>query len=77
MPLLTGELLVRICQKKEEVHTQIGLVEAASPSLEPGSLPQLERHPSKGSKAEETRKKGKMITIKKIRLYHCSSINIS
>ena len=30
-----------------------------------GSLPQLVRHPSKESKAEETRKKRKMIKIKK------------
>ena len=32
------------------------------PSLEQGSLPQSLRHPSKKSKAEEIRKKGKMIT---------------
>ena len=38
------------------------MVEATSPSLERGSLPQLLRHPSKESKAEETRNKGKMIT---------------
>ena len=36
-----------------------------NPSLERGSLPQLLRHPSKESKAEETRKKGK-ITLKKL-----------
>ena len=41
------------------------MVQAASPSLERGNLHQLVRHPSKESKAEETRKKGKMITIKK------------
>ena len=38
------------------------MVEGQSPSLEQGSLPRLVRHPSKESKAEETRKKGKMIT---------------
>ena len=37
------------------------MVEATSPSLERGSLPQSVRHPSKESKAEETCKKGKMI----------------
>ena len=40
------------------------MVQATSPSLEGGSLPQLVRHPSKETKAEETRKKGKMITKK-------------
>ena len=37
------------------------MVEATSPSQERGSLPQLVRHPSKESKAEETSKKGKII----------------
>ena len=37
------------------------MVEATSPSLKQGSLPQSVRHPSKESKAEETLKKGKMI----------------
>ena len=41
------------------------MVEATSPSVERGNLPQLVRHPSKESKVEETLKKGKMITIKK------------
>ena len=40
------------------------MVEAASALLEWGSLPQLVRHPFKESKAEETCKKWKMITIK-------------
>ena len=40
------------------------MFEAASPSLERGSLPQLVRHPFKELKAEETCKKWKMITIK-------------
>ena len=40
------------------------MVEATSPSLERGSLPQLVRHPFKELKAEETCKKWKMITIK-------------
>ena len=44
------------------------MVKAISPSVERGSLPQLVRHPSKESKAEETHKKGKMITIKKLKL---------
>ena len=39
-------------------------VEATSPSLEQGSFPQLERYPFKELKAEETRKKGKMISKK-------------
>ena len=39
------------------------MVEATSHSLKRGSLPQLVRHPSKESKAEETHKKGKIITI--------------
>ena len=43
----------------------VNMVEATSPSLEQGNLPQLVRHPSKESKAEETRKKGRMITQKK------------
>ena len=33
------------------------MVEATSPSLELSSLPQLVRHPSEESKAEETQKK--------------------
>ena len=43
-------------------------VEATSPSLKPGSLPQLVRNPSKESKAEETRTKGTMITKKQLKL---------
>ena len=39
------------------------MVEATSPSLKQGSLPQLVRHPSLESKAEETLKKGKLIAI--------------
>ena len=39
-------------------------VEATSPSFEQGSLPWLVRHQSKVSKAEETRKNGKMIKKK-------------
>ena len=46
------------------------MVKATSPSLEQGSLPQLVRHPFKESKAEETRKKEKMTTIKKCQFYH-------
>ena len=42
------------------------IVKAKSPSLEWCILPQLVRHPSKESKAEETQKKRKMITIKKL-----------
>ena len=44
------------------------MVEAKSPALEGGSLPQLVRHPSKESNAEETRKKGKMMTTKKYKI---------
>ena len=42
----------------------VSIVKARSPSIERGSLPQLLRYPSKESNADETRKKGKMITIK-------------
>ena len=42
------------------------MVKATSPSLERGSLPQLVRHQSKELKAEDTRKKGKIIKYKKI-----------
>ena len=41
------------------------MVMATSPTLERGSLPQSVRHPSKESKVEETRNKGKMIKNKK------------
>ena len=41
------------------------MVKATSPSIKQDSLPQLVRHLSEESKAEETHKKGKMITIKK------------
>ena len=40
------------------------MVEATSPSFKWGSIPQLVRHPSKESEAEETGKKGRMITEK-------------
>ena len=46
------------------------MVEATSAPLEQGSLPVSVRHPSKESKAEETHKKGKMITIKIITAKH-------
>ena len=43
------------------LQQKVNMVEATSLSLEPGRLPQLVRHQSKISKAEETRKKWKMI----------------
>ena len=49
-------------KNKYYIHIKIKpQVEATSSSLERGSIPWLVRHQSKVSKAEETRKKGKMI----------------
>ena len=50
------------------------IVEATSPSLEQGSLPQLVRHSSKESKAEETRKNRKMIIIKNTAVWNLQFI---
>ena len=50
------------------------MVEATSPSLELGSLPQLVRHPSKESKAEKNQQRRQMIT-KKYRDIFCLTID--